>query len=262
MKVVFIGRDNSFNRKYVNELFKNHELTSCLFVEIDRFSFKGRLKKIRRRMRRRGFFTVLDELAFQFYSSYFLRKEKELLLSKPDYFINNTELSCETHDVANVHSEKWIQFIKDQKPDIIFSICCNVIFKKELLDIPRLGTYILHEGITPEYKGLHTPIWALMNNEPDGLGYSLIKANHEIDGGEILDQGGYQLKENEGIRTWSWVGHNALIEGMPNIEKALDKLAKDGDFTPISETERKDQYYSWVRLSTFLKSRSKRKKAK
>ena len=46
MGVVFIGQDNSFNRKFICELFKDHELVCCLFVEIDRFSFKGRLKKL------------------------------------------------------------------------------------------------------------------------------------------------------------------------------------------------------------------------
>ena len=41
MRVVFIGRDNSFNRKFISELFKDHELVCILIVEIDRFTFKG-----------------------------------------------------------------------------------------------------------------------------------------------------------------------------------------------------------------------------
>ena len=45
MRVVFIGQDNSFNRKFISELFKDHELVCILFAEIDRFTFKGRLKK-------------------------------------------------------------------------------------------------------------------------------------------------------------------------------------------------------------------------
>ncbi|NQY66884.1 MAG: hypothetical protein HRT72_04075, partial [Flavobacteriales bacterium] len=150
--------------------------------------------------------------------------EKELLKSKPEYFVNRSRIDCPTYDVVDVHSEQWLRFIKEEDPDIIFSICCNVIFKQELLDIPSLGTCVLHEGITPEYKGLHTPIWALLNRDFDCLGYSIIKANNVIDGGDVLVQGKYDLKEKEGLRTWSWVGHNALIEGIPAMKKAFKEL--------------------------------------
>ena len=64
MRVVFIGQDNSFNRKLIIELFKDHELVCCLFVAIDRFTFKGRLKKIRNRINRTGLIIIIDELVF------------------------------------------------------------------------------------------------------------------------------------------------------------------------------------------------------
>ena len=260
MRIVFIGRDNSFNRKYLNELFKEHEIVCCLFVEIDRFTFKGRSKKIKNRIKRKGLLRVIDELAFQFYSSFILRgrKEKKLKRSKPDYFVNELKLECPTYQVSNVHSKNWLELIKNHKPDIIFSICCNVIFRPKLLEIPRLGTYILHEGITPEYKGLHTPIWALLNGDLDCIGYSVIKANSEIDGGVILDQGAYNLKKDEGLKTWSWVGHNALIEGLPQIKEAFNQLELEGGFEPINTEGRKNKYYTWVTLSSFISERAKR----
>jgi len=261
MRVLFIGRDNAFNRKYVQELFADHELVSCLFVEIDRFTLSGRLRKIRKRMKRKGVFRVLDELAFQVYSTFFLRsgKEKELKAAQPDYYYKSSALPCPSFDVANVHSYAWIEYIKEQQPNIIFSICCNVIFREKLLSIPKLGTYILHEGVTPEYKGLHTPIWALMRNDPAGLGYSVLKADAQIDGGDVLVQGRYLLGEEEGLHTWSWIGHNALVEGMPAIREAFKHLEADQQFEPVPIEGRESQYYSWVTPSAYLRSKLSKK---
>ena len=37
-------------------------------------------------------------------------------------------------------------------------ICGSVIFKHAFYSIPRMGTLILHDDLTPEYLGLHTPL--------------------------------------------------------------------------------------------------------
>lgn len=254
MKFIFAGRDNSFNRKYINELVKDHDLICCLFLEIDRFTFKGRFRKIKKRIQKYGWIRVLDELSFHVWSTFILRthREKQFMKTKPDYFSNSINLHCPVFEVENINSKKWLDFIKDQKPDVIFSICCNVHFNSTLVSIPRFGAYVLHEGILPEYKGLHSTLWTLLNKEYDYLGYTLFKANNITDGGSIVTQGKYELNKQEGIRSWSWVGHNALIKGLPEIIQAFKRLENEGGFIPLNTEHRKDQYYSWMRMSTFL----------
>ncbi len=254
MRVIVAVRDNSFNRKYVSELFKEHELICCLFLETDRFTLAGKIRKITKRIHKYGVLRVVDELAFHVFSKFILRRgtEKKLFNTKPDYFTNKINLNYPTFEVDDIHSERWLNFIKEKEPDIIFSNCCNVIFKLNLYSIPKFGTYVLHEGITPEYKGLHSTIWALLNDEREKIGYTLLKINEIIDGGEIVNQGIYKLKENEGLRTWSWIAHNSLIEGLPNIKEAFKMLEKNKVFTPDTTLRRKSRYYSWMKLSTFL----------
>ena len=252
MKVIFVGRNNSFNRQFACELFRDQELTSCLFVEGGRNTFAGRYKKIRRRMKRNGFFRVVDELAFHVYDRIFhAKRSKQFLQKEPDFFGKWRKLPCPSFEADNIHSKKWIEYIEEQQPDMIFSICCNVIFKPKLYNIPRLGTFVLHEGLTPEYKGLHTPIWAMLNGEHEYIGYTMLRVNDEIDGGEVLNQGTYTLQPGEDVRTWSWVGHNALIQGLPEMRERINDLANNGTFSPLSLEGRKDTYYSWVTLSQF-----------
>ena len=91
--------------------------------------------------------------------------------------------------MPNPHAPEWIEKLKDLRPDFVFVVCCSVILKKEFYSVPRFGAFVLHEGITPECRGLHTPLWALVEKNPEGIGYSLIQIASSIDGGPILVQG-------------------------------------------------------------------------
>ena len=254
MKVIFIGRDNPFNRGIARWLSKRYDTVACYFIEPDRFTFRSRFKRIRNRARRRGWIRALDELAFHLVDRIFVRRkeghrwESEI----PEEFRVEHEVDIPSYIVPDVHDPKWLEITRNLRPDIIFCVCGTVILKREFYSIPRYGTFVLHEGITPEYRGLHTPLWALLRNEPEFLGYTLLRVNDSIDGGDILVQGGYDLTKEADFKQWSFVGHNGIIRGLPEIGSALDSLAERGTFDPVSQTGRKSNLFTWIRLSTFL----------
>lgn len=207
-------------------------------------------------MKRYGVLRAIDELAFHAYDRVFHKKRTHSFLQKsPEYFLEWPDLPCPSYDVDNIHSEKWLNYIKEQQPDIIFSVCCLVIFRPKLFNIPKIGTFVLHEGLTPEYKGLHTPIWAMLNNETEYLGYTMLQVNETIDGGDVVLQDGYELGEGEDVRCWSWVAHKAIIDGLPAMRKTLADLEKNRSFEPIPIEGRKHEYFTWVPLSQFLRKR-------
>lgn len=263
MKIIFLGRDNPFNRKYFSELSKEHELLCCLFLEPNRFKLTYRLNFICKRIRKYGFIRVSDELCFHLYYRLFFRNATmKLIKTKREYFIDKLELECPTYNVENIHNIKWIEFIRNCSPDIIFCMCSSVILKPVLYNIPKLGTFVLHEGITPEYKGLHTILWALLKKDYKNIGYTLLKINDEIDGGKILIQENYKLNGNEDYRTWVWIGHNALIEGLDHIKKALKEVELNKDFKPVETVKRESCIYTWMTLTKFLNLRYKIDKQK
>jgi hypothetical protein len=67
-----------------------------------------------------------------------------------------------------------------------------------------------------------------------------------------LVQGRYYPTEDEDYRCWSLLAHKACIYGLPQIGAALDALATQGTFTPVSRTGRKSHLFTWMRLSTFV----------
>jgi len=254
MKILFAGRDNSFNRKIVDELSAEHEVVACFFLEPNRRKFSNRYKRILARIKRYGIIRVMDELLFHVFDRTYIRKpEQKLFLTKPDYYITSMPLKCPTYEVENIHDSRWLDLIRTLAPDIIFSMCCNVIFKPELYTIPPLGTFVLHEGITPEYKGLHTNLWALLKREHAYIGFSLIQVNNNLDGGPLLAQGGYSLKPEENYRMWSWISHNALIEALGDIKEALRNLDNNKGFTPLETGTRKSGTYTWMTFSQVIR---------
>jgi hypothetical protein len=254
MRIIFTGRDNAFNRRIVNYFSTEHEVVCCLFLEPERASWKGKLNKIKGRIKKYGLVKVLDQLAFHLFDRFILRKNESIFWkNRPEYCDNFIKLDCPIYQVNNINGEHWVELCNSLSPDIILATCSHVIFKPSFYKTPLLGTYVIHEGLTPEYKGLHTPLWALMKKEPQYVGYTVLKVNDKIDGGEILLQDTYSINKDENYRTWGWIGHNAIISGLENIKLAFRELEKKKCFIPVNKDTRKNGYYTWMGLSNFLR---------
>jgi hypothetical protein len=254
MRIILAGRDNTFNRKLFSEFAKDNVLLCCLFLEPDRFKFSEIWRKIRKRIVKYGLLKVIDQLSFHLVDRLFIRGyERKLNYINPEYFIQRTELNCPTFYVSNVHDTEWLTLIKSFFPDIIISTCCNIIYRPSFYNIPKFGTFILHEGITPEYRGLHTTLWALLKKDFNYIGYSVIKANDVIDGGEILVQENYKLKSFESVRTWGLTSHLVLIEGLDHIKNAFKNLEQNKTFVPVDIINRNSEVYTWMTLSKYIR---------
>ena len=84
----------------------------------------------------------------------------------------------------DVNTDKFIDDIKKNDPNIFLIIGFSQIFNKELFNIPNLGTYNFHAGKLPHYRGGSPVNWQIINNENE-IGFSIIKVNSKIDGGKI-----------------------------------------------------------------------------
>ncbi len=255
MKVVFVGRRNTFDWGIITWLSQNYNLQAAFFTEEDRFTLKGKLHILALRARRYGIIRLFDELLFRvYYVGRYSRKEAALIAQNfPMEFRKNGNLNVPTYATNDIHDPKSIETLRKLSPDLIFCNCTHIIFKEPLYSIPRLGMFILHEGITPEYRGLHTPGWAILRKEYQYLGYTLLKVSPGIDAGPILCQGTFSYRPEYEL-CLGYIGHAALLAGLPQMKLALDKLyADNGEFCAISQQGRKSRNYSWIRMSSCLR---------
>lgn len=101
------------------------------------------------------------------------------------------------------------------------------------------GKFInIHYSLLPEYRGLHSTVWAIINNEPY-LGLTVHLINQYIDDGDIIVQ--YRIK-NDYISTSAFYMtlFNKYIED--NLFTIIDDFI-DGKITTIKQDK---QNASWV----------------
>jgi hypothetical protein len=255
MKIVFIVRENSFNLGIIEWLSEYYTLSASFFTEVNRMRLSYRINRIKKRMKKYGLIRVVDELAFHaFYRAFYLRKDI-ILIKKyfPDNFVKLKRPQGTFFQCENIHDKKNLQQIRSLSPDIIISVCTNTFFKPELFTLPKYGTYVIHEGILPEYKGLHTVAWALMKKEYNYVGCSFFRVNGNIDGGDILCNNIFPEAGKYGFQ-WGFVSHASILFGLPSLKDCIDKLyLNNGKYEKINTSERKSHLYSWATLSVYLK---------
>ncbi len=262
LRILFLGRKNPFTLGLIDWLGLHFDVVGAFFVEPDRFSLRARWARIKRRIDKYGVCRVIDELAFHAWYRVFDRRLNRKLMKAglPDRFTSLQVCPAPHWDVPDPHNPEWIQKLAALRPDLVFVDCCALILKGEFSRIPRFGAFVLHQSITPEYRGLHTPLWALVNHDVAGIGYSLVQITGPVEGkservnnGPILVQGQVPF-ETPDLRAWGYIGEAVLVAGLPAVEQAFRRLADNGHFEPVNVEGRASRCYTWMRLSVYLKA--------
>ena len=139
----------------------------------------------------------------------------------------------------SINSNETLTILKSLQADLFISITGNQIFRKPLLEIPRLGTLNLHTALLPKYRGLMPSFWVLKNKEKQ-TGVSVFFVDEGIDSGPILVQKKINienLSQWELIRMTKFLGMEAILEGI--------ELIQSGDYELIPNNEEDSTYYSF-----------------
>ncbi|NOT07111.1 MAG: hypothetical protein HOP28_02805, partial [Gemmatimonadales bacterium] len=104
--------------------------------------------------------------------------------------------------------------------DYLFSITNLEILPKAILDLPSQGAINFHDGPLPEYAGLNTPVWALLNGEPrHGVTWHLMTG--AVDRGAVLTRRAFDISEGETALTLNTKCYEAGIESFEELVRDL-----------------------------------------
>ena len=107
--------------------------------------------------------------------------------------------------------------------DYLFSIANFRIISDEILSLPKLGAINFHDGPLPDYAGLNTPTWALINGESEhAINWHVITSG--IDKGDILESRSFPIDENEIAFT---LNAKCFDHGVTGFSDLVDALADD-----------------------------------
>ena len=179
-------------------------------------------RRLRRQLKRIGFFRFLDALAFRLYYRLFLfgrdqqwerQEARQKCLVYAD--IPSTTPIFRTSSPNTPETET---FIKSLKPD--FTVArCKMLLKESIFSIASKGTLVMHPGICPEYRNSHGCFWALANRDMNKVGMTLLRIDKGVDTGPQF--GYYSYPFDEVRESHIVIQHRVVLE---NLDALRDKL--------------------------------------
>lgn len=87
--------------------------------------------------------------------------------------------------VETVNGPDTVRAISGLKPDVIIHVDAGIL-RRQVFDIPRIGTLNLHPGIAPLIRGRDPIYWALWKQERSWMGATIHFIDKGIDTGPVL----------------------------------------------------------------------------
>jgi hypothetical protein len=220
-----------------------------------------RLERIRREIRRSGLFRFLDVVAFRIY--YRLRWAgrdrawegavgSELARRFPEQPERAPVLTTESPN-----SEEAERFIRDAGPDLMVARC-RTLLDERIFSLAPTGTFVLHPGITPEYRNSHGCFWALANRDLERVGMTLLRIDVGVDTGPVY--GYYSYDYDERRESHAVIQKRMVLE---NLDAVRDKLLEvhAGETVPLDTTGRESGAWGQPWLTKYVRWKLAARKA-
>ena len=102
--------------------------------------------------------------------------------------------------IGNINSMESIDILKAMDIDIVFSIAASQIFRKNILELPKIGCFNIHTSKLPRNRGMMPNFWSLYNYDKEPVSAVTIhKMNEKLDDGDILIQKEFKLEPSESL---------------------------------------------------------------
>jgi folate-dependent phosphoribosylglycinamide formyltransferase PurN len=248
-------REDVFNRDLVSRWLASFaELAGIVEIEERREVRWGRLRAEGRRV---GIARLVDVLAFRVYYQLALAAgdsawERAAIARAADAW----EAPDPTTPVLRRHNpndETVRAFLERVAPDLVLARC-KWLLRRAVYSVPRLGTFVLHPGICPQYRNAHGCFWALASDDPGNAGMTLLAVDDGIDTGPVYGYYRYPfdpLRESH-IR----IQHRVFLENADAIrDRLLAIFAGRATPLPVANVPSRNWGQPW--LSAYLRYRRK-----
>jgi folate-dependent phosphoribosylglycinamide formyltransferase PurN len=221
---------------------------------------KLRINRIKREIKRVGALRFMDVIAFQIYYRIFLKRQDQLMTKQILYEIENKypplpekAALCRTE---SPNSAEVKNFIDKLNPDLMIARC-KVILRPEIFQIPKLGTYVFHPGICPEYRNAHGCFWALATGDREKVGMTLLRIDAGIDTGPVY--GYYRCDFDETQESHVSIQNRVVFENLDSLRNKLNEIC-EGGAVPLDTAGRKSTNWGQPWLTKYLRWKSSARK--
>lgn len=137
-----------------------------------------------------------------------------------------------------------ISRISDLDLDVLINIAGSEIFRKQLIDLPRICTLNLHTSKLPHYRGMLPSFWVMLNDESE-TAVSVFKVDEGIDTGPVIVQVPLKiagLSQSQIIRLTKYMGMDAIVQAIQTLTDGATEgnVPQEGEGSYYSFPTRKD----------------------
>lgn len=160
-----------------------------------------------------GAWRTATSLVFNICDSFFDRRERRF-----------SKMNIPVLRHKSMNNKEIVSWVKGNEIDLIINLRTRCIYKKDILDAPKLGCINIHHGILPTYRGTMCDLYALA--EGRGAGFSIHRMNEKIDDGDI-----YTAKEvSHGEKNYAThIVRSSVVEGR-ELAVLIREIASTGQF--------------------------------
>jgi folate-dependent phosphoribosylglycinamide formyltransferase PurN len=126
-------------------------------------------------------------------------------------------------------SERCVAWIKSKNPDLII-IHTKYWVSKKVRDLVNGNIIGGHPGLTQKYRGVHSPFWAIYNNDFENIGYTGFFVDSGVDSGDIIFQGKIKFNNDDTYMSISWKGMIAIAK---KFNQLLNNISSINDIKSI-----------------------------
>jgi methionyl-tRNA formyltransferase len=213
-----------------------------------------RWRAARREIRRVGWLRFPDVIAFRAYARLRLaRRDRAWTTSEVERLRRRYPADLASVPriiVSTPNANEAREFLERLRPDLAVARC-KIILKPAIFAIPRVGTFVLHPGICPEYRNAHGCFWALARRDLGRVGMTLLRVDPGIDTGPIFLHGTYAFDEVE--ESHSVIQYRTVIENLDAIGDVLAALCRGEDVKPVSVEGRESAVWGQPQLTAYLR---------
>jgi len=152
----------------------------------------------------------------------------------------------------NINSKEFLDTVSRYDCDLFVSMSFNQIFKKEIINTPKLRTINCHAGKLPFYRGRNILNWALINDEKE-FGITVHYVDEGIDTGDIIMQRSYPITDSDDYSTLLEISYiecaNILYETVALFKNGSATSKKQEEFHSVgfycSQRKHGDEKLNW-----------------
>ena len=214
---------------------------------------KQRRNRVRRELKRVGWIRLLDVIAYRLYHKFFVdpydAAYEENVLDEISTAYSPLPAGLPIIETGRANSPEIRDFLGHIQPDLMIARC-KVILRPEIFQIPRLGTYVMHPGICPEYRNAHGCFWALSERDTLNVGMTLLKVDKGIDTGPVY--GYFSCPYDECADSHIVIQNRTVFDNLDRIREKLLEIEK-GTATSIDTTGRRSGAWGQPWLTRYLR---------